>query len=87
MEGKRIRSRIMAAQMDNLRGFLGIRMMYKISNERIREFCGGIKGEDEMIDDGFGHVERNKNGRIHTRMCTVECAGSCSVVRLKKRLM
>ena len=33
------RSRIMAVQMDNLRGLLGIRRMEKVLNARIRELC------------------------------------------------
>ena len=55
------RSRIGAAQMDNLRDLVGIRRMDKVPNARIREFCGRTKGEDERIDGGvlrwFGHVE------------------------------
>ena len=56
------RSRVRAVQMDNLRGFLGIRRMDRVLNARERELCGVRKGLDEMIDEGvlrcFGHVER-----------------------------
>ena len=45
------RSRIRAAQMDNLRGLLGIRRMGRIPNERIREFCEVTKGVSERIDE------------------------------------
>ena len=38
------RPRIMAAQMDNLRGLLGIRRMNRVPNARIRELCGVTKG-------------------------------------------
>ena len=31
---------INAAQMDNLKGLLGIRRVDKVSNSQIREFCG-----------------------------------------------
>ena len=44
------RSRIRAAQMDSLRGLLGIRRMDKVPNERIRELCGVTKVVDEGID-------------------------------------
>ena len=49
---KKERSRVRAVQMDNLRGFLGIRMMDKVPNARIRELCGVTKGLDERIDKG-----------------------------------
>ena len=48
--------------MDNLRGFLGIRMMDRVLNVQIWELCRVKKGLDERIDEGvlrwFGHVER-----------------------------
>ena len=37
------RSRIIAVQMDDLRGLLGIRRMEKVPNERIKELCGVTK--------------------------------------------
>ena len=46
------RSRIMVVQMDNLRGFLGIKGMDKVLNARIRKLCGVTKGVDERIDEG-----------------------------------
>ena len=49
---KKERSRVRAVQMDNLRGFLGIRMMDKVPNARIRELCGVTKGLVERIDKG-----------------------------------
>ena len=47
------RSKIMAVQMDNLRGLrvLGIRRMNSVPNARIRELCGVAKGVDERIDE------------------------------------
>ena len=56
------RSRIRAVQMDNLRGLLGIRRIYRVPNAWIRELCRVKKGLDERIDEGmlwwFSHVER-----------------------------
>ena len=46
------RSNIKAVHMDNLRGLLGIRRIYKTPNSRIRELCGVRKGLDESIDEG-----------------------------------
>ena len=47
--------------MDNLRGLLGIRKMYRVPNAQIRELSG-VKGLDEMIDEGMlqwlSHVRR-----------------------------
>ena len=40
------RSRIGAVQRDNLRGLLGIRIMGKIPNTRIRQLCGVRKWVD-----------------------------------------
>ena len=40
------RSRIGAVQRDNLRGLLGIRVMGKIPNTRIRQLCGVRKWVD-----------------------------------------
>ena len=84
------RSRIRAAERDNLRGLLGIRIMDKvIPNARIRQFCGVTKGVSKKIDEGvlrcFGHVERMQNDRIAKRVYVGECAGSRSVGRPRKR--
>ena len=49
------RFRIRAVQMDNLIVLLGIRRMDKIPNARVKEFCGVMKGIDEMIEDGVLH--------------------------------
>ena len=38
------RCRIRTAQVDNLRGLLGIRRMDRVLNVRIRELCGVTKG-------------------------------------------
>ena len=62
MSWKKERSRVWDVQMDNLRGFLGIRMMDRVLNVQIWELCRVKKGLDERIDEGvlrwFGHVER-----------------------------
>ena len=83
------RSRIKAIQMDSLRGLLGIRMMDKAPNARIRESCGMTKGIDEWIDEGvlrwFGHVERMEDNRIAKRVYIGECADIRSVGRPRKR--
>ena len=54
------RSRIFSLQMDNLRGLLGIMIMDKVPNARIRQLCGVTKGVHEKIDECvlrcFGHV-------------------------------
>ena len=61
------RSRVKTVQMDNLRGLLGIRMMDRVPNARIRSLCGVRKDLDERIDQGvlqwFGHVERMERDR------------------------
>ena len=82
------RSRIRAVQMDNLRGFLGIRKMDRAPNARIRELCGVTKEVGERIDEGvlrwFGRVERMLNDIIVKRVFVGECAGSRSMGRLRK---
>ena len=79
---------IRAIQMDNLRGLLGIRRMYKISNAWIKELKGVAKCVDERIDDGilqwFGQVKRVENDRIVKRVFGGMC-GSHSVGRPRKR--
>ena len=66
------RSRIMAVQLDNLRGLLGIRRMDRVPNARIRESCGLRKGIDVRIDEGvfrwFCRVERVESDRITKRV-------------------
>ena len=63
--------------------------MDKVPNAWIRELCRVKKGTDERIDEGvlrwFGHVERVETDRIAKRVYIGECAGSCSVGRLRKR--
>ena len=44
------RSRIRVVEIDNLRGLLGIRRMYKVLNARIRELCEVTKLMNERID-------------------------------------
>ena len=46
------RSRIRSVQIDNLKDLLGIRRMDRVLNERIRDFCGMMKGVDEKIEEG-----------------------------------
>ena len=79
----------MAAQMDNLRGFLGIRKMDRVPNARIRELCCVMKGVNNRIDGGvlwwFGPVEKMKNDRIANRFYVRKCAGSHSVGMPRKR--
>ena len=66
------RSRIRTAQMDNLKGLLGINRMEKAPNARIRQLWGVKMNVDEKIDEGvlrwFGHVERMENDRIAKRV-------------------
>ena len=54
-------------------GLLGIRRMDRVSNVRIKEFCGLKKGIDERTGEDilrwFGHVERMVNDRIAKRVC------------------
>ena len=75
-------SRIKAVQMDNLRGLLGIRMMDRVPNARVK------KGLDERIDEGvlrwFDHVEKMERDRIAKRIYVGVCAGSRSVGRPRK---
>ena len=88
MEGDEI-SRVRGVQMDNLRGLLDIRRVYRVKNPRIRELCGVRKGLDERIDEGvlrwFGQVERMEGNRIPKRIYVGEYAGSRSVSRSRKR--
>ena len=83
------KSKIRTVQMDNVRSFLGIRIMDKVPNTRIKELCGVTKGLDEKVDEGvlrwFGHVERMENDRIAKRVYVRKCAGSLSVGRPRKR--
>ena len=46
------RSRVRTVQMDNLRGLLGIRIMDRVPNARIRELFRVKKVLDERIDEG-----------------------------------
>ena len=52
------KSRIRAVQRDNLRGLLGISMIDRVPNARIRQFCRVTKEVDEKIAEG---VERMEN--------------------------
>ena len=83
------RSRIRAVQMNNLRGFLGIRRTDNFPKARMRELCRVTKGVEEKIDKGvlrwFGHVERMENDRIAKRIYVGVCAGSLSVGRPRKK--
>ena len=63
--------------------------MDRVPNARIKELCGAKKGLDEKIAEGvlcwFGHVKRMASDRIAKRVYVVECAGSRSVGRPRKR--
>ena len=48
----KVRSRISAVQMDNLKGFLCIKRIDGVLNTQIREFSEVTKGVDERIDEG-----------------------------------
>ena len=56
----------------NLKGFLGIRRMDRVSDAWRRELCGVRKGLDERIDGGvlrgLDHVERMERDRIAKRV-------------------
>ena len=56
------RSRVMAVQMDNLRGLLGIKRMDRISNARIKVLCRVRKGLDERIDEGTVDLSYGADG-------------------------
>ena len=53
---------IWAVKIDNLRGLLDDRRMYRIPNTWIRELCGMVYGVDERINKSvlhqFGPIER-----------------------------
>ena len=76
--------RIIAVQMVNLRGFLGIRRIDKFPNERIRELCEERKGVDRRIDEGvlrwFSHVceENGKGQDCQDGLCRELCRQSIS---------
>ena len=76
-EKDKFRIRIM--QMDNLRGFLGIRRMDRVPNVRIRESCGEDERIEKSIFRWFGHIERMENDRIAKRVYVGECVSSCLV--------
>ena len=65
------RSRIIAVQMDKLRGLLGIRRMDKDPNAHIWELYGVMKELDKRIVEGilrwFGHVDRRANDTVAKR--------------------
>ena len=83
------RSRIRAVQIHNLRDLLGIRIIDKVPNARIKQLWVVIKGVNEKIHGGdlqlFGHVERMENDRIAKRVYVGDCAGSRSVGMPRKR--
>ena len=65
---KKKRSRIKAVKMDNLRGWLGIRRMDRVSNAQLRELYGVTKGVDEGVLLWFSHVERMGKDSIAKRI-------------------
>ena len=66
--GKKETARIRAAQMDNVRGVLGIKRTDRVQNEWIRELCRVRKGWNVGIDESvlrwLGHIERMGNDMI-----------------------
>ena len=82
-------SRIRAVQMDKIRSLLGIRVMDRVLNARITEFCGLAKGVDEKTEEDVrrwsSHVERMENERTARRVYVGLCAGSHSVGIPRKR--
>ena len=86
---EKVTSKVRAAQIDNLRGLLGIRKMDRVLNARIRELYGVKKGLDESFDEGilrwFSHMERMERDKIAKKVYVGECAGSRSVDRPRKR--
>ena len=69
---KKERYWIIAIQMDDLRGLLGIRRMDNVPNARIRELCRVMKRVAERIEEDvlrwFGHVKRMENDRNAKRV-------------------
>ena len=65
---KKKRSKIKAVKMDNLRGWLGIRRMDRVSNAQLRELYGVTKGVDEGVLLWFSHVERMGKDSIAKRI-------------------
>ena len=86
---EKLRSRVRAVQMDNLRGLLGTRRIDRIPNAWIRELCGVRKSLCERIDEDvlrwFGHVEKMERDRIAKRFYVGKFTGSRSLVRPRKR--
>ena len=66
--GGRRRARVRSVQMDNIKGLLSIRRIYRVPSTQIRELCGVRKGLDEGILQ-FNHVERMERDRITKRVC------------------
>ena len=54
--------------MDNLRGLLGIRRMYRVPNARMREMCGMTKGVNERFDEVWPSGEGRKSGSLREYM-------------------
>ena len=74
--------------MDRLKGLLGIRRMGRVTNSRIREMNGVMKGVQERIDESvfrlFGYIQRMGNDRIAKRVYVREYVGNGLVNRPKK---
>ena len=47
------RPRIRAMKMNNIRGLLGVRRLYRIPNARVRELCSVKKRLDKRIGEMF----------------------------------
>ena len=67
LRSEKVRSRIRAVQMDNLRSSLSIRRVNKIPNARVRELVGVKRGMDERTDKSVfwwvGPIKRMGNSR------------------------
>ena len=68
---------------------LGIKRKGRVSNARIREFCGVAKGIDEWSDESvlccFGNIERMEKNSIAKRVYVGECVDSRFVDQPQKR--
>ena len=59
--------------MDNLRGLLGVRKIYKISSEWVRELCRVTKGVyDGTEERRFWHTEVMDKSSIAKSVCEGE---------------
>ena len=64
--------RIRAVQMNNLRGLLGVRRVYRKLNTWIQKLCGVMEWVDESVLWWFNYTERMENSMIAERVYLVE---------------